>query len=321
MIREFPTVPDGFSVIREVNGSILGRTVVAERLETAQKCVIKIVPRAHLGSYEQASAFLDTVRKSMDVKCKFLVPYSDLVETPETIYLVRRYVTGVSLSEDVENGYTSDLNSYVVIWKILLRSFQLLHQCGVAPNFLRPCNVFLDTNREPVVVDIYPPIYDMCQKMQNPMNFCFLAPEVFTNEYGKPEASDVWSLVVLFIYMVTGQIPWNTQNAFKMLRQIMDGHTGICIRIPDELRSIVSKTLLPEQSARESIDWLKEQSISVANIDRGHGTGRKLRKVGFPQRSAILRVQPMANGVASDRRRSLASFVHKSTVWSQQRFS
>lgn len=321
MICDLPEVPDGFTIIREIPGSSLGRTVVAQREGEIKRLVIKCVPRSRLGNAAQISTFLETIRNSMCIKCKFLCPYQDLIETQDFIYLVRPFVSGISLTEDVSNKCTSDLNTYVVIWRIVLRSVQVLHQCGVSPCFIRPCNIFLDHNREPILVDIYPPVYESSQKIQNPSNLSFLAPEVFTQDTTNPQSSDVWSLTVLLIYMLTGQIPWNTQNTFKMMRQIMDGHPGICIKIPDEIRPIVVRTLIPDQKARATIDWLKDQAITVSNIAKTYGSGEKLRRAGgLPQRSAILRL-PLTTGIVGDRRRSLASFVHKSTVWSQQRFS
>lgn len=267
MLRDFPQLPNGYVFQNEVIGSILGRSCIALKSESSEKYVIKVIDKSRFGTSEQADTFLSMIRKSTSIQSKFIAPYLSAIENGNRIYLIRRFVDGVSLAEQITMNHKTDLNYYFVIWKVLLRTLQHLHQSGISPNYIRPSNIFLTRENEPVLVDMYPPMQDFCQRHKNILSVCFLAPEFFTGATPPSESSDIWSVSLIFLYMLTGQIPWNSQNLFKMIQQIIKGHDGIVIRIPEEIREIITKSLQADPTQRATLSWLMAQSPQVSTIE------------------------------------------------------
>ena len=259
-----PPLPAGYTLVGELRGGSLGVSITAKRSGSTDTFVIKIVDRECIEA--QGPRFLEMLRRIQQTQSKFIVPFSDIIETETHVYLVRPFITCPNLHEELHFQTAPDLNYYFVIWKVLLRILQTLHSVQVSGLFIRPCNIFLNRQNEPVLTDIYPPLVDTCRKHGDPRTICFLAPEFFFGDPPPSEASDIWSVTVIFLYMMTRQIPWNTTNLFKMIQQITKGSAGIVIKVPDEIKEIIAKTLVVDPSKRPNIAWLTAQNPIVSTI-------------------------------------------------------
>ena len=274
-------LPPGYTIAGEFHGSCLGRTITATREGCTDTFVIKIIDRSRFGT--SLPAILDTIERSKRVRSKFIVPYGDIIQTEHHIFLIRPFLAYPTLAEHLSVETGTNLNYYFVVWRVLLRILHALHKENVTPLFLRPCNIFLNRENEPILTDIYPPLFDICRKHQNPMSVCFLAPEFFTGSHPPGPASDIWSATVIFLFMLTRMIPWDHQNLFKMIQQITQGYKGIVIRVPDEIREIIVNTLVADPEKRATLAWLTEQKPQVSTINSDVHPERKLK----PQMSTV----------------------------------
>ena len=280
---EAPQLPAGYHFTGEYHGSCLGRTITASREGCTDTFVVKIVDRQRFGA--NLPELLDTIERSKRARSKFIVPYGDVIQTDQFVFLIRPFLNYPTLAEHLSVETRTDLNYYFVVWKVLLRILQALHKENVTPLFLRPCNIFLNRENEPILTDIYPPLFDVCRKHQNPMSVCFLAPEFFKGEPRPGPPSDIWSVAVIFLFMMTRQIPWDYQNLFKMIHQITQGYKGIVIKVPDEIKEIVVNALAVDMEKRASLAWLAEQNPQVSVIQNDVHPERKLK----PQQSTVMR--------------------------------
>ena len=282
---EAPQLPAGYHFTGEYHGSCLGRTITASREGCTDTFVVKIVDRQRFGA--NLPELLDTIERSKRARSKFIVPYGDVIQTDQFVFLIRPFLNYPTLAEHLSVETRTDLNYYFVVWKVLLRALQALHAVNVHGLFLRPCNIFLNRENEPILTDIYPPLQETCRKHGTPLTVSFLAPEFFMGEPAPSEASDIWSVSVIFLFMMTHEVPWNTTNLFKMIQQITKGYSGIVIKVPDEIKEIIAKTLVVDPAKRANIAWLTAQNPIVSTIQ----SPGDHKKAGIqPQKSTISRV-------------------------------
>ena len=280
-----PPLPPDFQLLGQLRGGCLGVSVTAKRSGSTDTFVIKVIDRATLNA--QGPDFLEMIKRTQQAQSKFVVPFSEIIETEDFVYLIRPFLPFPNLHEEVAFHVETDLNYYFVVWKVLLRALQALHAVNVHGLFLRPCNIFLNRENEPILTDIYPPLQETCKKHGTPLTVSFLAPEFFMGEPAPSEASDIWSVSVIFLFMMTHEVPWNTTNLFKMIQQITKGYSGIVIKVPDEIKEIIAKTLVVDPAKRANIAWLTAQNPIVSTIQ----SPGDHKKAGIqPQKSTISRM-------------------------------
>lgn len=261
-------LPLGYTFRQEIYGGCLGQTIIASKENTTDLFVIRRIPFLRVGGKSRVEDFMTSVKLSTNLLSKTIVPYTETLVTNDIIWLIRPFINGIDLNQYLQEEQP-DANRIFVIWKVILRSYQRLHRHKIAPNFIRPNNIIIGPDKNPVITDLYPPLYDM-NNGQRPTLLAFLAPEFFQDDATTDKPADIWSLGVLLLYMMTQSIPWNTKNLFNMIRSIMKGYAGLNISIPKEIEGIIHQTVIADPTKRADFATLLAANPTVATISTGH---------------------------------------------------
>ncbi|OHT06672.1 hypothetical protein TRFO_25204 [Tritrichomonas foetus] len=136
-------------------------------------------------------------------------------------------------------------------------------------------------------------------------NIGLASPELFdqgkSNSENKPsESSDVWSLGVLLLYMMTGSFPWSTRNRYQLVQSITSCKFDPAMKVPHEIRTIIKRTVNLDAStratARQLIAIAPEKPRAKANLNKRVVAQPSLTKHGQPLRTVktkdLLKIQP-----------------------------
>jgi serine/threonine protein kinase len=198
-------------------------------------------------------------------------------QTEEKLFLVLEYLSGGELFFHLqkEKKFSEDKARFYVA-EILL-GLEHLHKNGIIYRDLKPENVVLDGSGHVVLTDFGLSKTDIHDNEQT-YTFCgtpeYLAPEICRGDgYSKP--ADFWSLGIVTYALMTGSVPFYSQNLMQQYQLIMS-HP---IRYPDYLsskaKSLLTGLLDRDPSRRfnadackshpffEGIDWQKLEKKEI----------------------------------------------------------
>lgn len=255
-------VPGGYSYVGDLPNGFLGRSIIVGKDSTQEKFVCKIVDHARIGSPELVDEFISYVNRVKEAKTQFILPFTEIHNQNQQLFMIRPFVEMFPLPEHVAEE-DPEPNQLFIYWKLLVRVVKHLHSVGLAPNFVKPSNVFV-ANGQILVTDLYPPLHDvsMCFKQCDPFEVSLLAPEYFTGSPAPCAKSDIWSLGVLLFYLITGDSPFNLRNMFSMIQQITKGRDGFSKPVPSSIEKIIAVTCVCDPEKRTTCEWLEEQKPS-----------------------------------------------------------
>lgn len=249
-------LPDGYTKISSLPEGFLGPTaLISHDSEPNTRLVCKTISFQSFESVDELHEFVAHVKKIAEVKSPFVVPYTTVANDDSNLYLIRPYIEGQPLTYIHKTQESVERNTFFALWKIYVRTISHLHQHNIYPNILKPNNIFVASSESKVffITDLYPPISSIhknCTK--NPLNFGFFPPEIFTKAYQLGPESDVWSLGVLLVFCLTGNLPWKITSVYSIMNKINRADIEQSI-VPDEILKIVKACILVRPSDRCSI--------------------------------------------------------------------
>ncbi|OHT07633.1 serine/threonine protein kinase [Tritrichomonas foetus] len=261
-----PSFPLNYKFETNLPSGFLGPT--AKLLKNEKEPYIgKIIEVDRLGGEKVANKFIEIIKKTSTIKSHFILPYDEVFRDGNFIYLFRPYIDCPNLEEQVAGDQTPNMNAYLVLWKSVLRVCKKLHQINISPNFFKPCNIYIGPDGKPIITDIYPLVFNSANP-QTGKSIIFLAPEFLNGDEPPGPSADVWSLSLLLLYMMTGQVPWDTKNLYRMMQNIMKGYKGLSVDVPDPLKQLIKDTIVADPSQRISLDKMFTTELSVSEICR-----------------------------------------------------
>lgn len=150
-----------------------------------------------------------------------IVSIIDLVQDDDDRWCqVMEYCPGGDLFTLISHR-SLDTTHAISLFAQLISAVKFLHENGVVHRDLKPENILLDQNGTLKVSD-----FGSSEVIKQPWNSdtfypcCgpsgsqpYIAPECFSDDDFDGRKSDIWSCGIIFIYMITGQLPWKIARA------------------------------------------------------------------------------------------------------------
>lgn len=138
-------------------------------------------------------------------------------------------------------------------------------------------NLLLDADMNIKLADFgFANYYDMVNPLQT---FCgsppYAAPEVFSGQqYYGPEI-DIWSLGVILFVLVTGTLPFNSDNLQQLKQKVLMGKFTVPYFVSKECENLIRNMLLVDPRRRFTLEqvkrhpWLRLAHMSCLNNQHG----------------------------------------------------
>ena len=215
---------DIYNVKHKLGKGKFGLVKLGENKKTHQEVAIKIMNKKNMDTSD-----LELVRTEIEILkiCQHpnIIRLYDVFENPDYIYIIMEYCKGGDLFGYLESrGFRIPEDRVSKIMHKMCAGVYYMHSYGIAHRDLKPENVLmtsLDDDSDIRILDfglskIVGP-YEKCDEPYGTLTYC--APEIILDEpYSK--AVDLWSLGIMTYLMLSGRLPFNSQDENEIARQV-----------------------------------------------------------------------------------------------------
>jgi serine/threonine protein kinase len=214
---------------------------------------------------------------------------SEVVFDPDLIFVVMEYCPhGDLFTHIVTSGVFAENRAREILSQIA-EAVQYIHARGIAHRDLKPENILLDRQFVAKLAD-----FGLCHVvspkvlLRTPCGSPFYAPpEILANQDYDGKTADIWSLGVLLFTMVTGSLPWVSDNQARLFREIIDSDVDIPALLSPTLQDLLQGMLKRDPAERFTI----ADVIASAWLPK-HGAGKGYMRAATWSTAAI--VSPVA---------------------------
>jgi serine/threonine protein kinase len=203
-----------------------------------------------------------------------IVPLVQYGEDGNTGYIFTELVKGCPLGNFVEENGTGNGIGEQESLEILLQivnGIDAVHKAGFAHNDLKPENIIYNMETKTAhIIDFglsseVGPDGNVTECCGSPY---YMSPEVITGrKRHNAFLSDIWSLGLIFYFMLVGNLPWSkTENYPELLKHILNGKLTIPSTISTATRQLLSGMLQLSPRARWSLQKIKEFILKALEL-------------------------------------------------------
>jgi serine/threonine protein kinase len=258
---------DIYEVKNKLGSGKFGLVKLGIDKKTGQKVAIKIMKKSSMDSSD-----LELVRTEIEILkiCQHpnIIRLYNVFENADYMYIIMEYCSGGDLFSYLENRNfrLSEKRASTIIHKMSTAVYYM-HSFGVAHRDLKPENVLMTSDDEDGDIRILDfglskilGPYEKCDEPYGTLTYC--APEIIIDEpYSK--AVDLWSLGIMTYLMVTGKLPFNSEDENEIARQVVYddpdySRNPIWKSITYECKDFIKRLLEKDQNKRMTIKQLLE---------------------------------------------------------------
>ena len=240
-------IADTYRVVRALGEGAMGIVVLAhdERLE--REVAIKLIHPDFVTSAGAQRRFVDEARTMARVRHENVVEIYTFGEHAGAPYFVMEHVPGRTVDAWVrESGRTLAIDEVIGVLEQVCRGVTAIHRAGAVHGDLKPTNVLVGPAFRIAVADLglstvldRPRIEDPDTVAGTP---AYMAPEIVVGDpipAALRDRSDVYSLGVMAFELLTGELPFETDDPAEMMRR----HVLRAPPVPSERRADLPQAL------------------------------------------------------------------------------
>lgn len=227
---QLPSQIGPYRILKQLGAGGMGAVYLAEHVEKKLKVALKVPQLSGIPS-SQASELVSRFRR--EAAATSAVQHRNVCRVYEAgssngqWYLAMAYVPGRPLNSLTEGGMRLEPRQAVEISMKIARGMQAVHKAGVIHRDLKPHNVILTKDNEPIVVDfgLAKNVLEASQNMTKTGAFLgtpvYAAPEQFADTKRLGPSGDIYSLGVILFELLTGRPPFQAKTLHELLQQIL----------------------------------------------------------------------------------------------------
>ncbi|KAK3102300.1 hypothetical protein FSP39_010344 [Pinctada imbricata] len=287
-------VTEKYTMTRTLGRGACGEVKLAFAKGTCERFAVKIISKKKfsIGGKNQvnlANQVMTEVNVLKALKHPCIIKIEDVIDTPDTLYIVLEVVDGGELFDKVVSIGQYDEPTAKLIFYQMVCAVKYLHDEGITHRDLKPENILLATEANETLIKVtdfgLSKFIDAGSILKT---FCgtpsYLAPEILvtagSGAYTK--AIDCWSLGVILFVCLAGYPPFSDERTdMDLPKQIMGGNfsfpkqywKGISEEAIDLIKKLMTVDVKKRITLSEAINhpWFKDDEMK-----------KKAKKLMFP---------------------------------------
>jgi serine/threonine-protein kinase len=221
-----------------------------------REVAIKVLPREFLHDPQFRDRFKREIKTIAALEHPAIVPVYDVGEEDGVPYFVMRYMTGGSLSAQIERGKFSMPDAARIIER-LASALAYAHRKGIVHRDLKPDNILFDANGEPFISDFG------VAKFDAPSTNLTGSGIIGTPAYMSPEQaqgdkvdnrSDIYGLGVIIFQMLSGKQPYHADTpmglAIKHVTEPVPEILKVNPALPEAADAVIKTAMAKDKTHR-----------------------------------------------------------------------
>ncbi len=250
---------DGRYELREIIG-VGGMAYVYRAYDTIDDRIVavKILKEEYLHNEEFSRRFKNESKAIAILSHKNIVRVIDVSFTDSMQYIVMEYIDGITLKEYIEQQKVLQWKEVVHFIVQILQALQHAHDKGIVHQDVKPQNIMLLSDGAIKVTDFGIARFSRAAQQTEQGDKAigsvhYISPEQARAEI-TDEKSDIYSLGVMMYEMLTGKLPFESDNAVSVaimqMQSVAERPTAINPEIPEGLEEITLKAMQKDPSKR-----------------------------------------------------------------------
>jgi hypothetical protein len=293
-----------YTVVEAIGAGGMGAVYRARDEKLERVVAIKILTPGLVTGDESRRRFRKEALALARLSQPHIAAVYDVGEQDGIDYLVMECVPGQTLSATLKEGPLSVEHATRIILDIA-GAVEEAHEQGVVHRDLKPANVMITPKGHAKVLDfgiaklLAPLTPDATASMET--GFLIGTPLYMSPEQaqGNPvdARTDLWSLGVLYFYLLTGRTPFVSDSNIGVLHAILNDHPtplrSLRPHVPQRADQIICRCLQKDpanryQTSSEFIREATELLVEISSSSRGLTAKRQSRIVAFASIAALL---------------------------------
>jgi len=271
-----------FRLTERLGNGKYGTVWKAQDIELDRTVAVKI-PRKEKLDAAEGERFLREARTAAQLKHPHIVAVHEVGRHEETLYIASDYVQGANLAEWL-SGHRLTARESVELCVKVAGALEHAHQAGVIHRDLKPQNVMMDLDGEPLLTG-----FGLARREAGEITMtvegdilgtpAYMPPEQARGEGHQADArNDVYSLGVILYELLTGERPFRGEVRMLIVQILQDDPPSprkLNRGIPRDLETITLKCLEKDASRRyqtaqaladDLMHWLDGEPITARPV-------------------------------------------------------
>ncbi|XP_046579376.1 serine/threonine-protein kinase Chk2-like [Haliotis rubra] len=275
-----------YTLTKTLGRGACGEVRLAFAKGSCEKYACKIISKKKfsVGGKSQlnmASQVMSEVKILKALKHPCIIRIEDLIDNPDTLYILLELVEGGELFDRVVSVGQFDEPTAKLLFYQMVAACKYLHDQGITHRDLKPENILLASDSNDTVIKVtdfgLSKFVDAGSLMKT---FCgtptYLAPEILitagSGTYTK--AIDAWSLGVILFIMLSGYPPFSDERKdMDLPKQIMGGHFSFPTQywegVPEAAIDLIKKLMTVDPKKRITLSealqhpWFRDEEMKI----------------------------------------------------------
>lgn len=250
-------------------GGVLGRGCtgivrLGTHKDTDFKVAFKIIKKKYLNSKPDLwSKVKREIAILKLIEHPHVLKLFDVYETPNTLYLVLENVMGGELFDYIISKGRLERHQALKFAAQIVMGLEHCQARSICHRDLKPENLLLDADNNIKIAD-----FGMAQlmKQDNFLNTScgsphYASPEIINGGAYDGKQTDVWSMGVILFALVTGSLPFDSDNISVLLAAVTKGRYQVPSYVDADVKDLISKLLVVDPNQRMALRDIRHHPV------------------------------------------------------------
>lgn len=268
MMKKGDVIDNRYAIIEHIAEGGMSHVYKAVDKKAKKAVAVKILKAEYAAKEKFRQAFEKEARTTMRLKHRHIIHTMAMGQQAGLPFMVMEYVEGESLKEYLaKKGWLTD-QECIAFGRKICGALTYAHHKGVIHKDLKPSNILLDKNGEPILSDfgIAEEETEESEQTQEVLgSAAYFSPEQARGET-VDQRTDIYSLGVVLYELATGRLPFTAEDSLSMALKHLHLIPDLPITLrPDMLNSlskVIMRSMEKDREARYPSAAMLERDLS-----------------------------------------------------------